>query len=300
MPEPSASNEPVPSASMLPELGLPGTRPDEPAGEYGWTGALHSSGGMHWVIENQSSPDAFRQTQLVVAVKNVCFPTSLTATGAEPTAVTVAGVDGFYLEGHTTNPSLLFSSPRGGSTTGAYALPIGDRTLCAYLTWDRATTADELNAAREVLESIRGQPFGKDGIRPATSSTPWERSWSSTPRSASPSSRSWARCSSCGSSVWPSGASHPISIAHYPWADDLARSEPGRLTSLSREPLASHVAYGPTKRSKSHRGSVSRGSAARRNRGLGGMPRTATRAVQRVWKPDSAAEWFEGAGLLKP
>ena len=100
--------------------------------------------------------------------------------------------------------------------------------------------------------------------------------------------------------LWPSGASHPISIAHYPWADDLARSEPGRLTSLSREPLASHVAYGPTKRSKSHRGSVSRGSAARRNRGLGGMPRTATRAVQRVWKPDSAAEWFEGAGLLKP
>ncbi|MBA2374494.1 MAG: hypothetical protein H0V74_09905, partial [Chloroflexi bacterium] len=53
----------------------------------------------------------------------------------------------------------------GGETTAAYALPIGDRTLCAYLTWDAATTPDELNAAREVLESIRGQPFGQDGIR---------------------------------------------------------------------------------------------------------------------------------------
>ena len=38
----------------------------------------------------------------------------------------------------------MFPGPRGGQTTGAYALPIGDRTLCVYLTWDAATTQDEL------------------------------------------------------------------------------------------------------------------------------------------------------------
>lgn len=158
----SASDEPVPSASMLPDLGLPGTRGDEPAGEYGWTGARGSKTGMHSVIEDESSPDAFRQTQLFFAVENDCFPA---APGAEPTAVTVAGLDGLYLEPYD-DPSVLFIiPPRGGHTTGAYALPIGDRTLCAYLTWDPATTPDELGAAREVLESIRGQPFGQDGIR---------------------------------------------------------------------------------------------------------------------------------------
>ena len=158
----SASDEPVPSASMLPDLGLPGTRGDEPAGEYGWTGARGSKTGMHSVIEDESSPDAFRQTQLIFAVENDCFPA---APGAEPTAVTVAGLDGLYLEPYD-DPSVLFIiPPRGGQTTGAYALPIGDRTLCAYLTWDPATTPDELSAAREVLESIRGQPFGQDGIR---------------------------------------------------------------------------------------------------------------------------------------
>lgn len=156
----SASDEPVPSDSMLPNLGLPGTRGDEPAGEYGWTGARGSKTGMHSVIEDESSPDASRQTQLIFAVENDCFPA---APGAEPTAVTVAGLDGLYLEPYD-DPSVQFMD-RGGETTGAYSMPIGDRTLCAYLTWDSATTPDELNAAREVLESIRGQPFGQDGIR---------------------------------------------------------------------------------------------------------------------------------------
>jgi hypothetical protein len=49
-------------------------------------------------------------------------------------------------------------------TTGAYALPIGGRTLCVYLTWDASTTPDELDAARQVVESIRGQAYGS-GIR---------------------------------------------------------------------------------------------------------------------------------------
>ena len=162
-PEPSASDEPVPSDSMLPDLGLPGTSRRAGgylAGEYGWTGALGSMTGMHNVIEDESSPGTFRQTQLVFAVENDCFPA---AAGAEPTSVTVAGLDGLYLEPYD-DPSVLFVA-RGGETTGAYALPIGDRTLCAYLTWDPATTPAELNSAREVMESIRAQPFGPDGVR---------------------------------------------------------------------------------------------------------------------------------------
>lgn len=131
------------------------------AGEYGWTGELGSGSGTHSVIANESSSDEFRQTQMTFAVKDDCFPA---APGAKPIAQTVAGLDGLYLEPYD-DPSVLFIPPRGVETTAAYALPIGDRTLCAYLTWDTATTPDELDAAREVLDSIRGQVFGRDGIR---------------------------------------------------------------------------------------------------------------------------------------
>lgn len=158
------SIEPQPSASMLPELGLPDARPNQRGGQHGWTGALHARAGMHRVIENRCS-SGFRQTQLVFAVQNDCFPDSLVATGAEPQTVTVAGLDGLYLEGNTTDRTMLFSTPKGGETTGAYALPIGDRTLCVYLTWDPATTPDELTAVRQVVESIHGEANGPSGIR---------------------------------------------------------------------------------------------------------------------------------------
>ena len=157
---PTTTSVPVPMVDTLPALGLPGTR-SAPAGEYGWTGTRGSKSGMHSVIENESSPDGFRQTQLIFAVENDCFPT---APDADPIAVTVAALDGLYLEPYD-DPNVLFMSSEGGETTGAYALPIGERTLCAYLTWDADTTPDELNAAREVLESIRGEPYGEDGIR---------------------------------------------------------------------------------------------------------------------------------------
>lgn len=155
-PEPSASVEPEPSALMLPDLPLPGMGLNEPAGEYGWTGALGSTGGMHYVVADGSE---FRQTQLVFAVENDCF-----GAAGDPVPVTVAGLDGLYVEPNEDS-SMTFGTRRGGETTGAYALPIGDRTLCVYLTWDPATTPDELEAARQVVESIRGQPFGPDGIR---------------------------------------------------------------------------------------------------------------------------------------
>ncbi len=163
-PERSPEASATPEAS-LPALRLPGTSRRAGgylAGEYGWTGALGSFTGMHSVIQNSGSPDEFRQTQLTFAVEDDCFAYG---TDAEPEPVTVAGLDGLYVEPYEDPDVLFYFPPRGGETTGAYALAIGDRTLCAYLTWDSATTQDELEAARQVVESLRGQPFGPNGIR---------------------------------------------------------------------------------------------------------------------------------------
>jgi hypothetical protein len=148
------------SASKLRPTSLPGPNLNQPAGVYGWTGDPGSRGWLHrvWVDGRGLSS----QTQLVFTVEDVCFARS---PGAEPTMATVAGLDGLYLEPHDDDSVYLSVSPNHGETTGAYALPIDDRTLCVYLTWDRATIPDELTAAREVVESIRGEPHGEDGIR---------------------------------------------------------------------------------------------------------------------------------------
>ena len=101
-------------------------------------------------------------TQMVFAVENDCFASG---EGPEPVSVTVAGLDGWYVEPFD-GPGVLFMPEREDSqTTGAYALPIGDRTLCVYLTRDASTTMDELDAASQVVKSIRGQAFGPSGIR---------------------------------------------------------------------------------------------------------------------------------------
>ena len=114
---------------------------------------------MHSVVAEDPSHKEFRQTQLVFAVRNECFGES-----GDPVAVEVAGLDSLFVEPFE-RWSMTFLPPRGGETTGAYALPIGDRTLCVYLTWDPTTTEKELAAGREIVESIRGQPYGEDGIR---------------------------------------------------------------------------------------------------------------------------------------
>lgn len=156
----TGNTTPEATTDTLPAFGLPGTRLDNPARIYGWTGALGSSGWMHKVIdEDPSTPEGVRERQLLFAVENDCFTGSQ---GAEPTAVTVAGLGGLHLEPYDDD-SLGFA--HSGETTAAYALPIGDRTLCVYLRWNAATTQDELSAAREVVESIRGEPYGEDGIR---------------------------------------------------------------------------------------------------------------------------------------
>lgn len=150
---------PTQSVSLLPNLAMPGTR-GSPAGEYGWSGELGSRTGMHKVV--QMAGGGYRMTQLVFAVENDCFASG---EGPEPVPVAVAGLDGWYVEPYD-GPRVLFMPERkDGQTTGGYALPIGDRTLCVYLTWDPTTTKEELDAARQVVESIRGQPFGPSDIR---------------------------------------------------------------------------------------------------------------------------------------
>ena len=154
------SGAPMPSASSLPDLRMPGGA-SSPEGEYGSTVSLGSPTGMHEVVEEAGG--GYRQIQMVFAVENDCFAGGY---GPEPDAVTVAGLDGWYVEPYD-GPGVLFMPHQRepGQITGGYALPISDRTLCVYLTWDPTTTTDELAAARQVVESIRGQAVGADGIR---------------------------------------------------------------------------------------------------------------------------------------
>lgn len=142
-----------PTAPPIANLRLPGARANEVAGDYGWTGAIGSMGGMHRVGGDGS------QTQLVFEVANDCFARG---SADAPIPMTVAGLEALYLEPYEAAPQFIFKS---GRTSGGYALPIGDRTLCVYLTWDAATTQAELDAARAVVESIRGETFGETGIR---------------------------------------------------------------------------------------------------------------------------------------
>ena len=118
---------------------------------------------MHNVVEGPGGaydPD-FRETEITFAAADDCFAG---ADGPEPVPVTVAGLDGLYVEPYD-DPSVQFGNPRDSMTTGAYALPFGDRALCVYLSWDGMTTAEELDAARQVVESIRGRPVDEDAIQ---------------------------------------------------------------------------------------------------------------------------------------
>ena len=150
---------PTPSAAGLPSRFMPGSRAGA-AGEFGWFGLPGSFTGMHSVVTGGDG--TFRQTQIVFAVNNDCFGSPM---GSTPTAVTVAGLDGLYVEPYAApdDRTVMFNE-QGSETTGAYALVIGDRRLCVYLSWDPTTTPAELAAARAVIESIRAETAGA-GIR---------------------------------------------------------------------------------------------------------------------------------------
>ena len=73
--------------------------------------------------------------------------------------------DAWYVEPfEAESPRDVMFLPRGGETTRAYAIPIEDRMLCVYLSWDPTSTPDEIDAAHSVISSIRAQPF-RSGVR---------------------------------------------------------------------------------------------------------------------------------------
>lgn len=155
-------SEPEAKVDMLPDRPLPGTSPHEPGGVYGWTSGHSRVNWLHKVIEDR--PGVARQTQFNFRVRENCFVGS---DEGEPAPVTVAGIEGLYVEPYGGDMTLAWSGSRTASelTTGAYALPIADRTLCVYLRWDEATTDEELKAARDIVNSIRGTPFEEADIR---------------------------------------------------------------------------------------------------------------------------------------
>jgi hypothetical protein len=142
-----------PSASQLPALPMPAMGGALPAGDYGWYGAPGSTGWMHNVVGSGV-------VQMQFILKDDCF----NGGGPEPSPVTVAGFDGLQVEPYTDAPG---SPSRGRDIEGisAYQLAIDGRTLCVYLVWNAATPPAQLDSARQVLETIRGQSLERGGFR---------------------------------------------------------------------------------------------------------------------------------------
>jgi hypothetical protein len=163
-PEPEPTTTTITTApTSLPRLAMPGARANDSTGRFGWTGSARppSTGWMHSVTSDATG--MWRQTQIVFSVRDECFDE---VTEVQPVPVDIAGLAGSYLEPYDgVGGPWLTLDPAGESTTGAYAIPIADRTLCVYLRWDEATTPLELQSARDVVDSIQGEPFGDDGIR---------------------------------------------------------------------------------------------------------------------------------------
>jgi hypothetical protein len=130
----------------LPALGLPSVSAS-PAGEYGFDTFPRPSAGMH-KFTNDGSREVAALTFSVL-----CDATEWD----EPTQqVYVAGFEGVYAEPYEP-PVTFVWRPDGGETTRAYALAVGDRTLCVYLTWHEATTEAERDALLQIVETIRAE-----------------------------------------------------------------------------------------------------------------------------------------------
>src|SRR5262245_37048087 len=141
------------AAEPLPRLALPGPR-GGPPGEYGWEGGgWGHRGGMHHVAAGREA------TAMLFEVGPQC----LAPTDERPgTPVNVAGFDGVAVEPYL--PPQTFNNV-GDEITRAYRLAIADRTLCVFLTWHPTTTALERDAALRIVDTLRAQPIGADGVR---------------------------------------------------------------------------------------------------------------------------------------
>lgn len=167
---PTATLVPTPAAamppSMLPDLHIPryGALRNTQPKDYGWTGAPGASADMH---------NVYLHAEMVFAVENDHPDCFARGEGPEPVPTTVAGLDGLYVEPYGDDPRARFE-PGDPVTTGAYALAVGDRTLCVYLSWGPDASATERQAARAVLDSLRAQPFGAEGVRIVFTTLGWD------------------------------------------------------------------------------------------------------------------------------
>jgi hypothetical protein len=148
------------SEATLPRLRLPRTTASS-AGEYGWEGGPGSrpyAAGMHLVIEEAGR---FREaTALMFAIGPDCLEAR---EDQQAVPVRVAGLDGWSIEPY--EPVATFGREVGDETTRAYALAVGDRTLCVFITWHATTTDDEREAAVRIPDTLRAEPIGEDRIR---------------------------------------------------------------------------------------------------------------------------------------
>lgn len=157
---PSASAEASALAfPSLPALRMPPTRPNAPAGEYGWEGrAGEPIEGMHLVLGEGA------ESREVTSILFATGPDCLVRQDAGPgTPARVAGMSATVIDAYT--PTVAFGGPEPGDVTRAHALAVADRTLCVYVTWNLTTTEEEIRSALDVLETIRAQPIGADGVR---------------------------------------------------------------------------------------------------------------------------------------
>lgn len=137
----------------LPKLELPGTTAS-PAGMYGWEGGPGGTRGMHLVDGDR----------LVTSISFSVGPGCLTPSADQaPHAVRVAGFPGIAVEPYL--PPVSFGGGYDDATTRAHQLEIGDRFLCAFVTWHADTTPIERDAALRVLQTIRAQPSGPNAVR---------------------------------------------------------------------------------------------------------------------------------------
>jgi len=107
---------------------------------------------MHWVTDD-GEVAAMR-----FAHRHSCFRSADAAT----VPVTVAGYEGAYVEPY--EPPVTFVGV-GDEITRAYELKIGSGNLCVYVTWHPTTTADELDAALGILDTIRAEYRDDGSIR---------------------------------------------------------------------------------------------------------------------------------------
>jgi hypothetical protein len=142
------------AAGSLPNRSLPGTRASA-GGEYGWEGEPGDRAGMHKVNESEGRE--------VAALTFAVGPDCLTErAGQEALPIRLAGFDGVSIEPY--EPPVTFGAG-DDPVTRAHALAVGIRTLCVFLTWESTTTADELAAAEDVLDTLRAVPVGGSRIR---------------------------------------------------------------------------------------------------------------------------------------